>query len=278
MIDNLLITGSSGLIGGGLVEHLSEKYNVMGISRSTGHDVGDYLTLENIKNTFAVAIHCAASFENDDGDSIVKNEIINSFGTLNVCRLAEKRRCKYILYISTISAIESSDNEYYNSYAMSKKHGEDNLRIFCESKDISWCILRFSQIYDSHGLARRHQEMLYWLIDEISGNRRVELHGLRNPMRNYINLMDVIEIIARVVEKRVSGAFNCVHPESHSLLEVVDIISSALMKKVEVTFNPQKQNIRNLYIPQEHSLYDVIDYRPRISLVDGIRQIVEFRV
>ena len=94
MKNRILITGDSGHIGGELAKSLASKYDIVGISRNSGFDITLVDSIATLKGSLNIIIHCAASFLDDTIDSMLQNEMVNSIGTLNICKLAAEKHCK----------------------------------------------------------------------------------------------------------------------------------------------------------------------------------------
>lgn len=273
MNKRILITGSTGLLGGTLFKAFPGA-SVTGVSRSGGHDITKYETLETI-GEFDILIHCAASFGDDGPDSILINELVNSTGTLNLCKLALERGCRHVIYISTISAHIHKSNEYFNSYAMSKLHGEENATYFCSRNGMKRAILRFSQIYGADRAAEKHQKALYRYIDSVMTGEEIILNGARNPKRNYMYIGDAAEIVRRAAAAGLEGEYDCAHPQSHTVKEVIKLISAAAGKKAKIVTLKDEPPIKSIFIPDDTRIYDEIKYPPAVGLEAGIRKIIE---
>ena len=202
------------------------------------------------------------------------DEMVNSIGSLNLCKLASKKRCNQFIYISSISSLDNDENEYFNSYGISKKHAEENIRFFCNSNNIEYTILRFSQIYDSKGMAKKHQGMLYRLIEKTQRGEAIEIYGTKDPRRNYIYIDDVVEIIKRCIDQSVEGEFNCVSTESYKISEAIELIAKVTKNEAKMKFISDKEELKSIYIPEDSMLYNIINYSPQISFADGVKKII----
>jgi len=227
-----------------------------------------------LEGSFDIIIHCAASFLDDTIDSMLQNELVNSISTLNICKLAVEKHCKHFIYISSIFALNDYKSDLNNSYGISKRHGEDNARLFCEHNKIKHTILRFSQIYDDDKKAVKHQKMLYRLIDLIAEDQEVVIYGVNNPLRNYIHIDDVVEVIKRVVALNLEGEYYCVHPKSERILRIIRTIGHVMKKEPIVRLDLGKENIKDIFLPEKLSFYKMIDYYPAVDLNEGIKRIV----
>ncbi len=275
-MSKVLLTGASGFVGSYLSSCLtSNGHTVFGLSKSESFDLCNFSSLSRIKYEHDTIIHCAAGFNGNDVDSCIQNEMINSIGSLNLCKLAIEVRCRYFVYISSISVIEDQVNEFFNSYGISKKHAEDNIKFFCKTNNIRCLILRFSQIYDSKGIAKDHQPFLYDIIDKISKGEDITFYGVKNPYRNYIHIDDVCKIIEKSINQKIEGLYHCVHPESHTILDIIEIAGRAADKTPKVIRLSDKSNIGNISIPNDFLIYKKICFSPQINLHEGIRKYIQ---
>ncbi|MBE3128674.1 MAG: NAD(P)-dependent oxidoreductase, partial [Actinobacteria bacterium] len=215
-MNKILLTGSSGFVGSYLTTHFNSiDLSIFGLSINGGYDISNYESISRIEGEYDLFIHCASAFNGDDIDSCIQNEMINSIGALNICKLALKIKCRFFIYFSSISVIENPANEYYNSYGISKKHAEDNIIFFCKKNNIKCLILRFSQIYDSEGKAKHHQPFLYNIIEKVKNDEEILIYGSKNPVRNFIHIDDVCEIVTQSFNKKLEGSYHCIHPNSY---------------------------------------------------------------
>ncbi|HOX29416.1 MAG TPA: NAD(P)-dependent oxidoreductase [bacterium] len=274
MKNRIVITGHTGLVGGSLISSLKRRHVATGISLSTGHDVSDFSSLDGALPDFDLLVHCAASFAGDTPEGIAQNESVNSTGALNACRLAASSGCSRVILISSISAIRHPDNEYFGSYALSKLHAEENSKLFCDASGMKLTVLRFSQIYDSAGVSAKHQPFLYQIIDKVTSGEKVYLHGDNDPRRNYIFIDDVTEIINRFIDTGIEGFFNCVHPQSHAISDIIAIAGQAASKAPTVIRQREKADIRNIFIPDYSLPYKEIGFEPAVDLAEGIKRII----
>tara|TARA_Y100001936_G_C16087373_1_gene682836 strand:- start:668 stop:1459 length:792 start_codon:yes stop_codon:yes gene_type:complete len=117
IMKNILVTGSSGLIGGILQDKL-KNYNLFGVDIIEGNyknfenaDVSDAKKLENImsKNNIDTVVHLAGNASvNADWDSLSKN---NFTGTLNVFNACKKSGVKKIIFASSNHAVGLFEND-----------------------------------------------------------------------------------------------------------------------------------------------------------------------
>ncbi|MNW62412.1 hypothetical protein D3C74_405400 [compost metagenome] len=71
----------------------------------------------------------------------------------------------------------------------------------------------------------------------------------------------------------MGGEFNCLFPRSYSLSELAHLALQIFDHGGNVEFLKDKEDIGSIYIPDDISLYDLIDYLPIIDLEQGIHML-----
>jgi len=276
----ILIIGDSSLIAKCVKERLEHKHSLVTAGRNNNADVYIDLAIVDSKLTtdignFDIIIHCAASFGGNLITDAVQNEIVNSIGSLQIGLLAKATECRHVIYLSSISSYDVPENEYFGSYGLSKKHGQDNLALLCNHFNIGFTALLPSQLYDAKSAARKHQPLFYHIIDSAKEGRDINFYGTQDPQRNYLFVEDLAVIIEKVIEHQSFGIFTCTHPRSYSLKETAEVAYKVFGKGGKVSFLTEKPNIPTVYIPEDNQLYTLIDYSPTTNLETGIMRIAE---
>ena len=273
----IIIVGSNSMLGKHLGTRLSVKHTIIKAGRDVFSDI--YLDLEVINNTREYCekadaiIHCAASFGDNHVLSAMKNEVVNSVGAFQVARLAEQTQCNHLIYISTISTYNEPANGYFGSYGLSKRHAQENLALMCDQLRIGYTALLPTCLYDQEGEARKHQKFLYYMMDLASQGKNITIYGNVDPKRNYLYIEDFVTVVERVLDKRITGIFPCVHPTSVRLSEIANAALTSFGKGGTVTFLPEMPNQLGMYIPEDYSIYQVTECFPIVDLFEGIESI-----
>lgn len=272
----ILIVGHSSMIGQRLRARLGSGYAVTTAGRDGRADISFDLTADTEPadgQQFDVIVHCAASFGGDDAQGMMENELINSVGALRVGAFAAHTGCKHLVYLSSIFSYDKPENDYFGSYGLSKRHGQENLALLCREAGMRFTSLLPSQVYDENGAARKHQPLFYRIVDCAKSGGDVTLYGKNDAMRNFLFVEDLAAILERVIVRQVSGVFPCVHPESHRLSEIARIAFDVFGKGGKVVFQPDKPDIPGVYIPDPDELYTLLDYQPETSIHAGMEKI-----
>ena len=211
------------------------------------------------------------SSDPDNIDAIVRTNIE---GAYNAARFAHENNT-FFIHVSSIFAIQSRNNQYYNEYGISKSAGDDMVKSFCTRTCTPHAVLRFSQLYDYRGKAASSQAMLYRLIHQLLNDGIATIFGKKNPLRNYLNVNDAATMVKYCLENRITGLWNCTHPDSITIYDLIEKISCCLNIKCVINVLPEKPDLLSIFIPEKNLLHDVMpDFRP-VSVAEGIRKIIK---
>lgn len=277
---NILIVGSTSTLGTSVGSLLAENNNVFYAGRRNADyylDLGsvDLKLPENLQ--FDVVIHTAADFGGNEEKDFCRSELVNAIGTLNVCRLARKAKVKHLIIVSSMFANYVPTDAYYSIYSLSKKHGDELAQLFCNQFNLPLTILRPSQLYDAESKCKAHQGLFYSIIEKAQKGEDIDFYGNNDALRNYLFLNDFSEIIARAIEEKVIGTFNCPSPNSVRLGEIARTAYRIFNQGGDIHFLADKPNIVDLPEVCGNDLYQKIGFKPQISLAEGIQMIKDVR-
>jgi len=266
----ILITGNMGFIGSYIEKTLSDGYNTVGLSRRDGYDITDYRSLNKRESKIDIIIH-AAAIASDDYETSFQTNVV---GTLNLCKYAKEKGIKRFILLSSIFAIDQNDNGYFNSYGKTKKMSEEVAAAYCQENGIDLTILRLAQVYDDARLAQSGQAMLYYFIDTIQSEGNITLFGKTNPLRNYIHIDYLCEVLNEVLEEKKVGNWNVVEAKNHTITEIAYMIFNILNKQPSINNFSEKLDIPSVHIPREDQYKS--DKLTSISLIEGMKRIINY--
>jgi len=248
----ILVTGASGFIGKSMVERLlAENHNVIGIVRqikeSKNSDNCRILSfdlrekgLPVNENEIDVLINLASMQPKDDSIRLESYYESNVKIVENLCQLAEEKKIKQFIHVSTTSVYgpnlnlerltEDSTVDPQTHYGLTKHLGEEALRIFSNSSrhNIQSCVLRFPSVFGRNqkgGLV----DNFYSLAKK---NEDINIYNQGKSYRNLLYISDAVESICKCLEIRrklnkfetfVIGSLN-----SLNTLEIAKLIVSKL--------------------------------------------------
>jgi nucleoside-diphosphate-sugar epimerase len=267
-----LVIGSTSVIGRAVAVALSRLGEVKLAGRRDADIAFDLSSHEPCacEERFDTVVLAAADFGGRQPDDLVRAEQVNSVGALAACRLAEQCGARHFILLSSRSACDQPTDPYFGIYSLSKRHAEEVASLYCQERGMALTVLRISQVYDSGEQCRSHQPLLYAIADKAQAGQTVELYGSNDARRNYLHLSDLAEVCARLAEKRVTGLYNCGHPESPRLSEIAQAAFEAFGKRSDIRFLPEKNDIPDLPpFDCGPDLYEQIGFTPRIDIRRG---------
>lgn len=277
---NVLVIGNTSILGERVIDQLKKNNNLNIYTAGRRGNVDLLIDLENEELIepngfiFDQIIHCVASFNDDTIGGFIKNAKVNSIGSIKIVDLALKTKCKKIIYISSTSIYQHIDNEYYNSYAITKKHGGEYLKLLCQQHDIKLLELLPSQIYDEFSNQKKHQGLFYFIINQASKGNKLTIDGREDVNRNMIFIGDLVNVIEKCLFTDITGAYPCCSPINYKISEIVELVYREFNKKALYKFDETKVSLKKIYIPDnKNELYDLINYYPKIDLIQGINLI-----
>jgi nucleoside-diphosphate-sugar epimerase len=262
------------MVGRRVQGRLRQRCDVKMAGRDDGADVCFDLTAPFVPpmraGRFDVVIHCAAAFGGNSLDEAVGNETVNAVGSLRVVELAQAVQCRHLIAVTSISMLDHPENQYFGSYGLSRKHGDENLRWGCRQLGIRYTALLASQLYDEHGEAKRHQPLLYHIVDCARDGAEVQLFGRHSPRRNFLFVEDLAAVIQGVVEQSVTGTYPVLARESPTLVEVAESAFRVFGTPARIRHLTEKPDTPTIYIPKDHAIYDRVGWSDVTSLEAGL--------
>ncbi|MBL9153171.1 MAG: NAD(P)-dependent oxidoreductase [Verrucomicrobiales bacterium] len=280
-MSRVLVVGNRSLVGRAVGRFLGDAgFSVTWAGRSEADvlfDVSAPFCLPHGLSGIEAVVMVAGDFGGATGEDFERAEKVNAIGALNVCRLAEAIGARHVTLVSSISATYRPGDPYFGSYALTKRHGEELADLFCDQKGLPLAVLRPTQIYDDAGAGRRHQGLLYAVIDRAEAGETIEFFGSHDARRNFLHVDDFAEIVARSVARGLEGVYDCPHPESVRLSHLGRTALEVFGQGGEIRFLPDRSDLPDVPDVSGEALYDAVGYRPVIDLAEGIRRIKRHR-
>lgn len=278
----IIIIGNNSILGKELFKNLNKEHIVLLAGRNGNYDIYFDLAKENDFTCVPKAdiiINCAAVFPNNLLEGFRYGILANTLGIIETIKLAKMTGSSKYINISSISVYNKVENEYrFTSYSASKRFGEDLVSILCNQINLKYLNLRFTQLYDYKLEEKRHQSFLYTMIDKVSLGQDITIYGNLDCYRNYLSIEDSSEIIKSAINKDISGMYPVMSLENLKISEIINIICKVYNKKISVKFDSTQNNLSTIYIPKNiGEIYNLINYKPRISLEEGIKKIKKFK-
>jgi UDP-glucose 4-epimerase len=282
----IFITGSESFIGGFLWTQLAAQgHDLSGIDASPSTrpgavqmDLRDPRLADQIPQG-ATVIHLAAV----STDSLCKADPLSGFdvnisGTINLARAAAVRGASQFIFASTEwvygdvgnAAVQTEDQPIdlgaiQGSYAVSKLVGENVLRL---SGLQNVTVLRFGIVY---GPRLKNWSAVESLVEKVYKAEPINVGSL-NTSRRFINVSDLCSGILASLGRSGFEIFNLTGDSNVSLRDVIDVAGRVLGREVKPSETaPETPSVRN---PPNDKAKQVLDWVPKVSLEEGIREVL----
>jgi nucleoside-diphosphate-sugar epimerase len=212
----------------------------------------------------------AAHFGGRDFAGMLAAEQVNAEGALKLCHACKNAGVRHLVHISTTYVTLAEDSPFYGVYALSKRHGEELVTLYCGTAGLPLTILRPSQIYGAGHDSRKHQPLFYHVIDKADANQDIHFYGSNDALRNLIHADDVAQAVARVVRARIEGIYACASLQNVRCSEIAQAAISAFNSTSRITFLPDKPDIPDNPFAADDTLYRKLGWAPAISLEAGM--------
>lgn len=303
----VLITGGAGFIGHHTAIYLSKKgFEVVvldNLSRARKDSllllkrngirviVGDLLG-ERLPKTLAevrpeAVVHAAAliSVEESFEKPLLYNKV-NVEGTLRLLdELLKLDSVEYFIYLSSAAVYgdpkylpidEEHPTEPLSPYGASKLAAEHYVKVY-SNLGLKAAILRLFNVYGP----RQNLEyagVIAKFVNRIRRGKPPVIFGDGKQTRDFIHVQDVVEAIQRALERRIEGVFNLAYGKPASVLELAEMLLRITKRDLKPIFKPPRPgDVRHSYANVE-KMAKALAWKPKISLEDGLRMLLEEEV
>jgi UDP-glucose 4-epimerase len=306
-MSKFLVTGGAGFIGLNLVHHLnasgekvvilddfstSKKKYLRDLPKDVRVVEGDVLDLKEVKKcTRGVdyVVHLAGQSSvlksvKDPGGTLERN----AMGTLSVLVAARHAKVKRFIYVGSATAygespslpkVESMNDAPLSPYAVSTIAAENQCRVFFNTYGLQTVILRAFNLYGPfQETTGNYAPVCGKFICQLLDGKPPIVSGDGKQSRDFTHINDLIEAIkaACIAPKAEGELFNIGTGSRITVNGLVNMINGILGKEIQPKYEEARPgDIR-------HSLADVtksqemLGFRPRISIVDGLNSTVEW--
>ena len=285
----VLVTGSSGHVGGAIAAHLSALgWQVVGLRRSVSNcvnlaeqiqaELGAPDLVDNIMGRISpcsAIVHAAAARDKDLYASAIS--LSNCLGTQQILQIAHRWKVQRIVYLSGISIIGTplqfpitEDHPLHppTAYHASKLFGEHLVRLANEA-GLTGTILRLTSPV---GPGMSDNRIFPVFVRRALANEPLHLAGRGLRQQNYVDVRDVAAAVNQCLRNPANGVFNVAGASATSNLALAQACIRMLNSTSEIQFTGQPD-------PQEGVIWDVsiakaareFGYCPAHGIEDSIR-------
>jgi len=240
----LLITGISGLLGGGIAHALRDKYAITGWYNAHGVSIPGVKALkiditeeQPLKKALAedrpdMILHCASLTNVDYCEKDrVETQKINVGGTENIVAACKQGGIK-LVYISTDSVYDGKTGNYAESdpvspcnyYGVTKYEAEDSVRKYKNHLIVRTNIFGWN--------IQNKQSLAEWILDNLEAGKCI--NGFKDAVFSSIYTIEFAKIMEQMLERNLTGTFNLGSRTSLSKYEFALLIAKVFNKDVSL--------------------------------------------
>jgi UDP-glucose 4-epimerase len=211
---------------------------------------------------------------------------VNATGTLSVLAAAKEVGVKKVVFSSSAAVygdspispkLESTPPEPLSPYAASKLAGEYYCEVYRRSFGLPTASLRCFNIYgpaqDPRG---QYAAAVPSFIMNVLRRRPPVIFGDGNQIRDFVSVQDVVRANILAMQRDAVGTFNIATGTGVSVRELARVISEIGGMSREPVFEKPRQGDIRESVADISRARDVMGYRPRVHLADGLRETMEW--
>jgi len=298
----VLITGSSGQIGTNLALHLQARGDqVVGIDRRENPwtDEIDTRRIDLLTagpgdlpaGPFDVVIHLAAHAKVFELVEFPHRALENVTMSFNALEYARRHRLPFIFGSSREvygdihrHVTEEAEADFVvaeSPYSASKIAGEAFIYSFAECYDLPYLVFRFSNVYGRFDNdLERLERVLPLFTRKIARDEPIVIYG-KEKVFDFTYVDDCIDGFCRGIDALMAGrvtnqTINLAYGQGSTLVDAVNIISLALNKTPEVTFEPPRPGEVMRYVADISKARQLLGYEPQTPLTAGLPRAIRW--
>jgi UDP-glucuronate decarboxylase len=302
-----LVTGGAGFIGCHLCERLlKDDYKVICMDNLiTGSLSNLHELLSNPYFTFVIFDINNPIIVNESIDEIyhlasiaspekykkypIETLLTSLTGTINVLELCKTKKAK-LIYTSTSEVYgdplqHPQTEEYYGNvntvgerscYDEGKRVGETLLYEYRKNYGLDLKIIR---LFNTYGPKMNIDDgrVVTNFIKSHKNGENITIYGSGNQTRSFCYIDDTINGIIKMMNSQEHGPINIGNPYNElSINNLVTIFAKVTGIILSVTYLPETENDPKIRNPDITKAIALLDWKPKISLEDGIARTLDF--
>jgi len=297
-MNNILITGSSGFIGGALVENLrkNKNNNLYLIINKNKNNIKSknikfiYCSLLNKKKLEKVlsclnithVIHCAwigVNSKNRNNSKqnlniLIMQNLLNAIKNIKVnCLISIGSQAEYGAKINKV--LESSKLKPITKYGKTKVKILKYTKLFCKKNKIRFVWLR---VFTGYGPNCDNNWIIPSTIFKLINNQKTKFTS-GNQIYNFIYVSDIAyAIIKSLHNRKANGIFNLGSEKSYTIKHVIKLIFKKLkIKKKPVFGGVSYRNDQIMkFLPSVLKIKKTLKWQPQYSISEGLNKTIKF--
>lgn len=309
----VLVTGATGLIGVSLVRSLlyMGDIKVLAFVRNENKAksiyeqnsnleivIGDIINPIDIIETVDYIFHCASvTTSKIMVEQPVETLMTSIEGTKHILNLAKEKRCKSVVYVSSMEVYGAFDNldhevteddlgyidplKVRSNYPESKRLCENMCIAYLQEYGIPVKIARLAQIFGA-GILQNENRVFAQFARSVINNENIILHTKGLSEGNYCYTRDCMTGLLTILLKGKDGeAYNVSNPNSHTtIVDMAKMVAHKIAKgNIEVLFDIPKTNTFGYAADTKMKLnsnkLQQLGWKPEIGLEEAYKRMIE---
>jgi UDP-glucuronate 4-epimerase len=210
---------------------------------------------------------------------------VNVTGLCHVLEASKNYGVKRFIFASSSSVYgnqkktpfsESDDVSYpISPYSASKRSGELICKVYHHLYQLEVACLRLFTVY---GPRQRPDLAIHKFTELALHDKPIELYGDGSTLRDYTYISDIVDGITAVMQMDNLGyqIFNLGNGNPVKLKDMIDAIQSALQIPIQIQYKDMQAGDVDMTHADISKASQLLNYSPKISLGEGVRQFMEW--
>lgn len=309
----VLVTGATGLIGVSLVRSLLYMGDIKVIAFVRNENkaksiyeqnsnleivIGDIINPIDIIETVDYIFHCASvTTSKIMVEQPVETLMTSIEGTKHILNLAKEKRCKSVVYVSSMEVYGAFDNldhevteddlgyidplKVRSNYPEAKRLCENMCIAYLQEYGIPVKIARLAQTFGA-GILRNENRVFAQFARSVINNENIILHTKGLSEGNYCYTRDCMTGLLTILLKGKDGeAYNVSNPNSHTtIVDMAKMVAHKIAKgNIEVLFDIPETNTFGYAADTKMKLnsnkLQQLGWKPEIGLEEAYKRMIE---
>lgn len=206
---------------------------------------------------------------------IVYSSTNKVYGEFN-CEIQEAEK-RYNTLLNFNGIDENQNLDFHSPYGCSKGCGDQYVRDYSRIYGLKTVVLRQSCIYGYNQYGIEDQGWVSWFAIASLFNKEITVYGNGKQIRDVLfidDLTNLYEIIISDMDKYSGNIYNVGGGKDHtlSLLELLDILSQKLNRKVQYKFEDWRPGDQKIYISDISKIQKDTNWKIQNSIDDGLEK------
>jgi nucleoside-diphosphate-sugar epimerase len=279
---NILVTGAAGFIGSHLYTALAERgHTVTPIDKAHGRSTSDrdflhWVVEESRPDVIAhLGASCSTSRSLTDPAYDFHHNVI---GTFNVAEVARRFDGIPVVFTSSVKVNPGADGKIA-PLGLSKRVGEDYLRLYRELYGLPSVILRPSTVYGPGQNGSAEAGWVTWFLRAFHDHKPITIHGDGSQSRDILYIDDFTSLLVDIVEHHADYS---AYPEPYDvgggpdnevgLLELLHRLEAETGTQHPVTHDERLPGDLQRVVTDNSAISGVRGWKPATHWTDGVRE------